>query len=461
MQTAPTTTAPGPILRHLATLTAIAAPMALAQLSQMAMGLTDTLMLGRISDAALAAGGLGANLFFTCLICLQGVVSGVAVLTARARGAGTPEHIRPAYWSGVAIAAVLAVPFFWLMSDPAPLLRAAGEKPALIADVATYLDVLRWGVPAGLLGIGMVRAFLPAVGLQHLLLWVIPAGVALNAVLNVWLIYGGLGLPAYGMRGSAAATTVSLWVTATALLVLLHVHRDWRHHLRPHPPSRRMVAELLVLGVPVAVTVLVEATLFLATGLMIGTLGKVPLAAHTVAISVASVTFMVPLAISQAANVRVAFESGAGNRRAARRAGFVAIAMAAGFMGCTAVLMVLAPRAIAGIYLDSGSAALPLTASLLRIAGAFQVFDGIQVTASGALRGLKDTRVPMVLAAIGYWGIGFCLGRHLAFAGGMGAVGLWWGLCVGLAVVAVSMTLRFALSTRRVRRPALAAHRPA
>jgi MATE family multidrug resistance protein len=135
--------------------------------------------------------------------------------------------------------------------------------------------------------------------------------------------------------------------------------------------------------------------------------------------------------------------------------------MAAGFMGCTALAMAFAPRAIAGIYLDAASPALPLTAALLRIAGAFQVFDGIQVTASGALRGLKDTTVPMVLAAIGYWGIGFWLGRHLAFAQGQGAAGLWWGLCIGLAVVAASLTLRFALSTSRARQPAPARHRPA
>jgi MATE family multidrug resistance protein len=146
---------------------------------------------------------------------------------------------------------------------------------------------------------------------------------------------------------------------------------------------------------------------------------------------------------------------GAGLPRAARSAGFVAIAMAAAFMGCTALVLLLTPRTIAGAYLGSASPALPLAASLLRIAGAFQIFDGIQVTASGALRGLKDTRVPMVLATIGYWGIGFWLGRHLAFAQGFGAAGLWWGLCIGLAVVAVSLTVRFALATRTAGRPVL------
>jgi MATE family multidrug resistance protein len=437
----------GPVLHHLRVLTAIAAPVALAQLSQMAMGLTDVLMLGRIGDRALAAGGLGANLFFTCLFCFQGLVSGVAVLTSRARGAGELGRIPGTYWSGMAISAALVAPFFWLMSDPSPLLRAAGESPALIADVTAYLGVLRWGVPAGLLGIGMVRAFLPAVGLQRLLLWVIPAGVVLNAVLNYWLIGGGLGLPALGMRGSAAATAGTLWCTALALAALLHAHPEWRHHVRISRPGARVMGELLAIGVPVSVTVIVEATLFLATGLMVGLIGPAVLAAHTVALTTASVTFMVPMAIAQAANVRVAHEMGAGCSAAARRAGFVSICMAGAFMGCMALVMIIEPRAIARIYLGAGSATLGVAAQLLRVAGVFQVFDGIQVVASGALRGLKDTRVPMVLATIGYWGIGFGLGQHLAFARGMGAVGLWWGLCIGLAVVAMSLTVRFGLRT--------------
>jgi multidrug resistance protein, MATE family len=448
MRDAPDTGSPGRTLGHAAAIAAIAAPIAVAQLSQMAMALTDTLMLGRIGPAALSAGGLGANLFFTSLWALQGVISGVSVLTARARGANQPETIPATYWSGIAIAGALAIPFFWLMSVPGPLLRAAGETPALIQDIGSYLSILRWGVPAGLLGIGIVRAFLPAIGLERLLLWVIPAGVALNFVLNVWLIYGGLGVPPLGMRGSAAATAITMWVSALSLTALLHFHRHWRHHVRLHKPQSKLILELLAIGFPVAVTVMVEATLFLATGLLVGALGQVPLAAHMVAISAATVTFMVPMAISQAANVRVSHEIGAGNPRAARRAGFTAIAMAACFMGATALIMLLVPGTIASLYLGAASPALPLAAALLRIAGAFQIFDGIQVTASGALRGLKDTRVPMVLAAIGYWGIGFFLGRHLAFAEGLGARGLWWGLCVGLAAVAISLTARFALATR-------------
>jgi MATE family multidrug resistance protein len=442
-----------PLSRHLAETVAIAAPIAVAQLGQMAMALTDTLMLGGIGSDALAAGGLGANFFFTVLFCLQGVVSGVAVLAARSRGAGQGHEVPATYWSGIAIALVLAVPFFWLMSDPVPLLRWVGEPPGLAANVASYLDVLRWGVPAGLLGIGLVRAFLPAVGLERLMLFVMPAGIALNAGLNVWLIHGGFFLPPYGMRGSAAATVITMSLSAVGLLALLHGARHG-HHVRPTVPRARVVWELLAIGVPVGLMVLVEAALFLATAFMIGVLGPVQLAAHQVAISIASVTFMVPWAIGQAANVRVAHALGAGAPAAARRAGFVAIALAAAFMGCMAVAMEVWPASIVRVYLAGGASA-PVAVNLLRVAGAFQVMDGVQTTAAGALRGLKDTRVPMVLAAIGYWGIGFFLGRMLAFAGGLGAVGLWWGLVAGLATVAVGLTARFAVLTRVYQRKSL------
>jgi MATE family multidrug resistance protein len=434
--------------RHLIETIRIAAPIAVAQLGQMAMGLTDTLMLGRIDAEALAAGGLGANFFFTCLFFLQGVVSGVAVLAARARGAGQASDVPVTYWSGMAIAACLSVPYFWLMSAPRPLLNLFGEPAGLTDDIAAYLHVLRWGVPAGLLGIGVVRGFLPAIGLQRLMLWVMPGGIAVNAVLNVWLIYGGFGVPAFGMQGSAAATAITLWLTAGALLAILHGARHG-HHVRLTAPRVPVIAELLAIGLPAGMTALVEAALFMVTGVVIGVLGPVILAAHQVAITTASVSFMVPLAVSQAANVRVAHAMGAGQAAEARRAGLVAMAVSAAFMLCAALAMEAVPRTIAGFYLAAASPAVPVAASLLRVAGVFQVVDGLQVTASGALRGLKDTRVPMVLATFGYWGIGFWLGRYLCFDAGMGAVGLWWGLFAGLATVALCLSARFVVLTGR------------
>jgi MATE family multidrug resistance protein len=300
-------------------------------------------------------------------------------------------------------------------------------------------------------GIGMMRQFLPALGLQRVLLWVMPCTVVLHAGLNRLLIHGGLGLPALGLRGSALATVVSLSTAALAMLCFLHGRRFGRHVARARPSLPHM-RRLVAIGVPASAIVAVEAGLFLAVAFLAGSLGPSALAAHMVALSMASVAFMVPLAVSQAANVRVAAAHGAGDRAAARRAGFCAIALAAGFMACSALLLGLAPHAVATLFLGPATAANAATsvlaARLLRVAGVFQVFDGTQATAGGALRGLQDVRVPMLLATLGYWGVGFPAGWLLAFRAGLGAVGLWWGLCLGLASVAVALTWRFARLSR-------------
>ena len=431
---------------HLRQTLAISAPIAAALLSEIGMGLITTVMLGSLGDRALAAGAFSTNVFITGLLVLQGVLTGVGVLAANRLGAGRGHEVAGLYWSGVLLAVLLAAPLFAVMSAPPALWRAAGQGATLAADVAAYLHVLRWAVPAGVVGVGMMRQFLPAIGLQRVLLWVLPAGVVLHAALTRLLIRGGLGLPGYGVAGSAAAIVITLSVVACAMLAVLHGTR-FRGFVRLSWPSLRVLRALLAIGLPVAATVAVEAGLFLATGMMAAALGQVVLAAHMIALSVASVTFMVPLAISQAANVRVATAQGGGNPAAARRAGFAAILLGAGFMAASALTLSLVPRLIVSLYIAPGAAtagAVALGANLLRVAGVFQLFDGTQVCAGGALRGLQDVRVPMVLATIGYWGIGFWAGWVLAFRFHLGAVGLWWGLCAGLAVVAVCLTARFA-----------------
>jgi MATE family multidrug resistance protein len=439
----------GPIAWHLRQTVCLAAPIALSLLAEMAMGLISTVMLGGLGDRALAAGGLGTNLFFTALIVLQGGLSGVSVLSASALGAGRDDEVATTYWSGAALAAVFSLPLFLCLSEPSPLLRAMGEPSALTADVAAYLHVLRWAAPAGMVGVGMMRQFLPALGLQHVLLWVMPGGVVLHGFMNRLLIHGGFGYAGLGTTGSALATVVTLWALAIAMLAILHLHTGQNHLVAPAWPRLDVLRRLLAIGLPVGATVIVEAGLFLATGLVAGALGPAVLAAHMIALSVASVSFMVPLAISQAANVRVATAFGAGHRLSARRAGFCAIGLCMAFMGAAALVFGLAPHPIVAAYLGPLTPANAVTASLaarlLRVAGVFQMADGTQVAAAGALRGLQDTRIPMLLATFGYWGIGFWAGRFLAFDEHLGAVGLWWGLCAGLAAVAICLSARFAL----------------
>jgi MATE family multidrug resistance protein len=447
-------TAPPTLTRHAADTARLAAPLAIAQLSQMAMGVTDTILLGSLGPDALAAGGLGATLFLVIVTLLQGVLTSISVSVAHARGAQAEHRVPHIYWTGLLLSVLLSLPAFALLSFAHPILLAIGEPATLARDVGEYASVLRWGALGSLIGIGLMRSFLPAIGAARRLLWVSIAGVGVNAVLNYGLIHGAYGLPRLGLLGSAAATTITIWLTAITLMALLHGRERYRHFVAAARPNVPLMGELFGIGWPVAITYGVESTLFLATGLMVGLLGQAQLAAHQIALNAASVAFMVPLAIGQAANVRVSYWAGAGQPIAARHAGFVALALGVAFMSLSGLVLIVAPRAIVGLYLHlddpANAQTVTLAASLLGVAAVFQVVDGMQTVGSGCLRGLKDTRVPMLAAAFGYWGIGFPTGYTLAFHFGLGARGLWWGLAAGLASVAVLMTLRFDRKSRHI-----------
>jgi MATE family multidrug resistance protein len=445
---------PPTLSRHAADTARLAAPLAIAQLSQMAMGVTDTILLGSLGPDALAAGGLGANLFFVVVTLLQGVLTSVSVSVSHARGAQAEDRVPHIYWTGFVMSLLLAVPAFALLSFATPVLLAFGEPALLAHNVGEYTAILRWGALGSLIGIGLMRSFLPAIGAAKRLLWVSIVGVFINGFLNYGMIHGAYGLPHLGFLGSAAATTITVWITALVLMAWLHLRPRYRHFVTATRPKLPLLGELFGIGWPVAITYGVESTLFLATGLMVGVLGESQLAAHQIALNVASVAFMVPLAIGQAANVRVGFWSGAGQPLAARHAGFVALALGVAFMTLSGLVLILAPHWIVGLYLHlddpANAATVALASSLLGVAAIFQIVDGMQTVCSGCLRGLKDTRVPMLVAAFGYWGIGFPTGYTLAFHFGLGARGLWWGLAAGLASVALLMTLRFhRLSLRR------------
>ena len=438
--------------RHVAATLRLAAPIAVAQLSQMAMDVTDAALLGGIGPQALAAGGLGSNLFFTVLIILQGVLTSVSVTAASARGAGAASRLPDIFRTGLLLALALSVPAFVLMSGAAPLLRFIGEPGTLADDVGRYLGVLRWGVPGAMLGMGLMRAFLPAIDQARLGLYVALGAVGINFALNYGLIHGAWGLPRLGLIGSATATAMTLWGTALTLLGLLYLRPSLRRWTAGGRLRTRVLRELLHLGWPVSIAFALETVLFLCTGLLMGLFGPATLAAHQIAIRVASTTFMVPLAIAQAANVRVGFWIGALRPELARRAGLTAIALGACSMLAMGAALILAPRSIVSLFLDPADRAnggtVRLAITLLGIAAAFQVVDGTQSVAAGALRGLRDTRGPMLLATVGYWGVGLPVGTLLAFGAGLGAIGLWWGLAAGLAIVAVALTARFEYRSR-------------
>jgi multidrug resistance protein, MATE family len=421
---------------------AVAAPLAGANLAQMLMHVTNAVMVGHLGAVPLAAAGLGGALYSTLLMTCQGVLTAVAPLAAHAVGGDDRPTAGRVAGAGLIVAALLAAPVIALLIVVPDLLAGLGYDPDLVAGIGQYVRVICWGAPA-FLGFAVLRFLLVALFRARSVMLVSLLAVPLNAALNWVLIFGHFGVPALGIRGSAGAMAIVQWLTLLFFALYLARARI------PVGIGRRMLREIpriLRLGLPIAGLRALEMGLFVTTGIVMGLLGADALGAHQLVFNVVGVCFMVPLGLSQAATVRVAFQLGAGAPAAAHRAGFVALALGAAFMVGAALVLLAAPRTIIGLYLDladpGNRGLVAIALQLLFIAALFQVFDGMQVIGVGALRGYRDTAAPMLIAAVGYWGIGFAGGWLLAFPLGYGAVGLWSGLAVGIAIVAVALSVR-------------------
>jgi MATE family, multidrug efflux pump len=430
---------------------ALAGPLAAANLAQMAMGVTDIVMVGRLGAMPLAAAGLGAMLYFTTGVTLQGILSAVAPLAAHALGARDRSATGRIAGAGLVLALLLALPFVAVVTSSDRLLRMLGYDAALATEIGHFLHAIAWGGPA-FLGFAVLRSLLAALSYTRSVMTVLFLCVAGNAMLNWVLIYGHLGAPALGVAGSGYASAINQWLIfaglalCTRILPRLAILRVMRS---PFAATRIEMGKILRLGLPIGGIMAIEVGVFLAAGILMGLLGAAALGAHQLVLNCAGITFMVPLGLSQAATVRVAYELGTGRVSAARRAGFVALTLGIGFMSATAVVLWTLPEAIIAAYIDTADlanrAVIEIARRLIAIAAVFQIFDGMQVIAAGALRGYRDTFVPMLLAVFGYWGAGFIGGWVMAFPLGYGAAGMWWGLALGLAVVAILLTLRLHL----------------
>lgn len=425
----------------------LAAPIALALVAQLGMGVTDTIMLGALGRDPLAAGGLATGMFFFSGSVLQGFVSAVAILIAHARGGRDEQRIVPVLKAGYVVALISALPLMVVLWFIEPILLAVGEPAPLAGDVRDYLHILMWATPT-FLWLATQRSFLSAMARPQLVLAVSLGALVTNGVLNYILIHGKLGLPALGLRGSALASLITVFAQVAAMSLCMRLMRGLPRAKLKGAIAWKIVRELVHLGWPIGITVAVEAGLFFAGALLMGLLGTTSLAAHQVTIQVAATLFMIPLALGQAANVRVGYHAGAGAARAAQRAGFAALTLGFAVAMVTGTLVITFAREIVLLFgLDEArpgdGEVIALATRLLAVAAAFQLADGVQAIAAGALRGLKDTRVPMIVAALGYWAIGFPAAWVFAFPLGTGAVGVWWGLALGLAVVAAPLTWRF------------------
>ncbi|MFN3595810.1 MAG: MATE family efflux transporter [Rubricoccaceae bacterium] len=444
---------------------ALAVPLVLTQLAQMAMSFIDVVMIGRLGTDAMAAGVLGSTVFFTLMLICLGVVIAVNPTVAQAHGAGDAAGVGRAARQGLWLSVLLGVPLVLLLGYAEPLLLLARQEPETAALAAGYLRAIRWGVVPNL-WLTALRGFCEGLARPRPVLAVVLLGVVVNVSANYVLMFGRLGFPALGVVGTGWASALTM--TTMCMLLALYVrlapslraYRVFAGLRRPDPAALRA---LFRLGWPIGATFGLEAGLFAASTLLVGQLGTAALAAHQVALNAASVTFMVPLGIGMAATVRVGQAVGAGDVRGAARAGGVAVALGATFMLGAALLFWLRPEWVIAVYTGGRgeTAVATLAVQLLGVAAVFQLFDGTQAAAAGALRGLKDTRVPMLIGAVAYWGVGLGTGAMLGLWLGGGAPGLWWGLTGGLATAAVLLTTRFALRVQEMKRQAVAASLPA
>ena len=419
----------------------LALPIVLAQVGIMSMGVVDTLMVGRVSAAALAAVALGNLYFFTVCVAATGTLMVLDPIVSQAAGARDAERIALGVQRGLVLSVLLTVPIALALWPVRQVLVLFRQPPELVALASSYVHISMAAL-VPFFAFVVLRQTLQALHSVRALVAVVIVGNVVNAALNWVLVYGHLGFDAMGVAGSAWATAVSRWVMSLLLLVV-----GWRVLRRSLVPWRREatrpvpLGRMLRLGAPIGVQQMLEFGVFAAIGLLMGFLGTTEMAAHEIALNLASLTFMVPQGVGAAAAVRVGNAVGEGNERAARERARTALLCGTAFMLCTAVAMLTIPRTIAAAYTNQAAVAV-IAAALIPIAGVFQLFDGIQAVSAGVLRGLGDTRVPSLINLAGFWLCGLPVSITLAFRTPLGPLGLWWGLVAGLAVVALLLTLR-------------------
>lgn len=438
----------------------LALPVVLVQVGSMAMGLVDTLMVGHVSARVLAAVALGNLFFINAIVFGQGTLMALDPIVAQAVGARDEAAVSRALQRGMLLCLGLSVFTALLLLPARPLLVAMKQQPEVIPDTVAYVLI---SIPGTLpyLAFVVLRQTLQALHRVASVVWAMVAANITNAGLNWVFVYGHLGSPALGARGSAIATLASRWIMLLLLVVL--AWRDIEPHLVPfRPESRdwRPLGRMLRLGLPIGAQQVLEVAAFGAIGLLMGVLGTVEMAAHQIAITLAAFTFMVPLGVSAAAAVRVGRAVGAHDAARARGAARAAYACGVGFMMLTALLFLGLPRALAAAF-TVDRRVIAVADVLIPIAGVFQVFDGAQAVGAGVLRGLGDTRAPMVAMLAGYWLIGLPVSIALGLHTSLRAAGLWWGFVASLSAVAVFLLLRVrTLFRRELRRVAIDEERP-
>jgi len=431
----------GPSRGEAGELLRLATPIAAIQVGLMLLGLVDTLMVGRVSPVDLAAVALGNLYFFLVAVFGMGLLMVLDPLVAQAYGAGDQEAVARAVQRGLVLAGALSLLAVAALL-PAGWVLALLRQPAEVVPIAGgYARVAALGVLPFYLFV-VFRQTLQALGIVRAILWILVLGNVVNIGLNWMFVFGNLGAPRLGAVGSSWASSLVRIGMASGLLlmawpVLGRYLRPWRSRVTAGAPMGRM----LRLGAPIGAQTFLEFSAFGIAGLMAGWVGTTAVAGHQVALSLASFTFMLPMGIGQATAVLVGRAVGRGDSAAARRVAIGGLVSGVGIMALTAVLFLALPTPLARLF-TTDTAVIGLAAALLPIAGVFQIVDGVQVVAAAILRGVGDTRVPMLMNFAGFYAVALPLGAALAFGAGLGARGIWWGLATGLGVVALLLAGR-------------------
>jgi MATE family multidrug resistance protein len=431
----------------------LATPVIIGQVAVFSMNFVDTVMAGRLpeKEISLAALGIGGAVWSSMLMFVLGTLMVVQPSVAQLDGAEmkseAASQTRQALW----IALVLAVPFWLVCYYSEPFLTWFSIDPVIVPLAAGYLRAISWGAPALSL-VFLLRFFSEGTGNTRPTMFYGVAGALLNIPLNYVLMFGKLGLPALGTVGCGYATSIVIWLQFLLLVLYIGRHRHYQPFAlmsRLEYPDWHKIWSLLKVGLPIAVAIFVEGSLFVGAALLIGRLGPVPAAAHLIAINFSALMFMIPVGLSSAISIRVGNAIGRQDMEAARYAGMIGIVIVLGFQTLSAGAMLLFPGLIVSIYTDDVVVA-PLAVSLLFYAAIFQYPDGLQMVAAGALRGYRDTRAPMLYMIISFWIVGMTLGYNMTFNQGMGPAGMWIGMIAGLTIASGLMLLRLRHTSNRL-----------
>jgi MATE family multidrug resistance protein len=430
-------------------------PLASAQVAQATTGFIDTVIMGWLQQETLAAGGLAATTFTTLLVAATGIVEGASSLIAEAYGKGDKKRIRQITQQGLWLSLLVALPVMLLLGNMDFFLRQFGQSEEIVNLAKIYFDIIIWGFfPA--LAFALLKNVVSSLDRPRSMMIIVVCSTFSNAIGNYLFGFGKLGFPALGLAGIALSSTISLWGMLLCLVALIYKDKQlqkyqlFRGFFGFEP---KIIRELLSIGLPISISFALEVGLFTVATYLMGRLGTEVLAAHQIVFQLTEVIFMVPMGMSFAATVRVAQCYGKADIEGVRRAAYVNICLGATFMTATTIFLLIFRLPVISLFLDvdrpENRSAIALVTSMLIVGALSQILDGVQTTAAGALRGLKDTRVPMLLSLLTFWGIGLSSGYVLGFCYGFGGVGLWLGQSIGVATSAGVFIWRFQLKISR------------